>query len=244
MTEQNQSGISRRTLAKGAAWSVPAVAVAAAAPAYAVSTFITVTQAGGACKQPGDSCYKDFGYRKGYLQTFEICNRSNVISGKVTLPATATLLFNGTSTTFGIEPTEVEIAPNSCKYFIMNYQHTTSENASLSGIIDWTWEASDGTSGTGRTTIDTAATGPCKNCTTDVTVETTDPQTNVQERTVAEEPLPEEEPQVEEAKTTQVETTPKQETQPKLDVAPAETAEVTTDATPEATPAAEGEADA
>ena len=33
-------GVTRRTLAKGAAWSVPAVAVAAAAPAYAAAAAI------------------------------------------------------------------------------------------------------------------------------------------------------------------------------------------------------------
>lgn len=37
MTEDIKLGVSRRTLAKGAAWSVPAAAVVAAAPAYAKS---------------------------------------------------------------------------------------------------------------------------------------------------------------------------------------------------------------
>ena len=37
MSELANTGVSRRTLAKGAAWTVPAAAVVAAAPAYAVS---------------------------------------------------------------------------------------------------------------------------------------------------------------------------------------------------------------
>ena len=37
MTDKNSAGISRRTLAKGVAWTVPAVAMTAAAPAYATS---------------------------------------------------------------------------------------------------------------------------------------------------------------------------------------------------------------
>lgn len=37
MSELAKSGVSRRTLAKGAAWTVPAAAVVAPAPAYAVS---------------------------------------------------------------------------------------------------------------------------------------------------------------------------------------------------------------
>lgn len=35
--ERQQGGLSRRTLAKGAAWSIPVIAAAASAPAYAVS---------------------------------------------------------------------------------------------------------------------------------------------------------------------------------------------------------------
>lgn len=40
MTEETKGGISRRTLAKGMAWSVPAVAVASAVPAYAASPVV------------------------------------------------------------------------------------------------------------------------------------------------------------------------------------------------------------
>lgn len=57
MTESTSSGISRRTLAKGAAWAVPAVALASTVPAYAASgeDCVTVGYAGGACKRPGNS---------------------------------------------------------------------------------------------------------------------------------------------------------------------------------------------
>jgi hypothetical protein len=53
--------VSRRTVARGAAWAVPVVAVGAAAPAMAASTeFLTFT--GNACKLPGnsDSVYKGY----------------------------------------------------------------------------------------------------------------------------------------------------------------------------------------
>lgn len=54
MTEKTT--ISRRTVAKGIAWSVPAVAVSAAVPAYAASPIcVTVTFTGSACKEPGNS---------------------------------------------------------------------------------------------------------------------------------------------------------------------------------------------
>ena len=51
-------GVTRRTLARGAAWSVPAVAVAAAAPAYAVSGVrpcVAPPPEIEGCKYPGNS---------------------------------------------------------------------------------------------------------------------------------------------------------------------------------------------
>ncbi|TBT87408.1 hypothetical protein ET989_03630 [Propioniciclava sinopodophylli] len=77
MTEETKSGISRRTLAKGAAWSVPAVAVAAAAPAYAKSSGGPTVTVLSACKQPGNSCNtgnRPFGFVKGYTFTVALYN--------------------------------------------------------------------------------------------------------------------------------------------------------------------------
>lgn len=52
----------RRTVAKGIAWTVPVVAVATAAPAFAASCE-TFTFGGGSCKCPGNSSTPDnFGY--------------------------------------------------------------------------------------------------------------------------------------------------------------------------------------
>ncbi|MGA4670226.1 hypothetical protein ACPCG0_10610 [Propionibacteriaceae bacterium Y1923] len=51
MTDQT---ISRRTVAKGVAWAVPAVMVAGAAPAYALSPQLSGS-IGSACKYPGSS---------------------------------------------------------------------------------------------------------------------------------------------------------------------------------------------
>ena len=49
------SGSNRRTVVKGAAWAVPAVAVAAAAPAYAASCIPVITLGPTSCKCPGQS---------------------------------------------------------------------------------------------------------------------------------------------------------------------------------------------
>ena len=63
VTSEKKSGISRRTVAKGMAWSVPAVALAVAAPAYAASPCTPVPSFGGAsCKCPGGSTNVKFGY--------------------------------------------------------------------------------------------------------------------------------------------------------------------------------------
>jgi hypothetical protein len=54
--EESKPGVSRRTVAKAMAWSVPAVALAVPAPAYAASPCTPVFTFGGlSCKCPGQS---------------------------------------------------------------------------------------------------------------------------------------------------------------------------------------------
>lgn len=68
--------ISRRTLAKGAGWSVPTVALASAAPALASSLQTPPTfKLNGYCKSPGKSCKT---FPKGYEFRFTVCNNSPV----------------------------------------------------------------------------------------------------------------------------------------------------------------------
>lgn len=60
MTEYEQpetKGISRRTIVKGAAWAVPAIAIAAPVPAFAGASQGTIELTGGACKLPGNSSF-------------------------------------------------------------------------------------------------------------------------------------------------------------------------------------------
>jgi hypothetical protein len=56
-------GTTRRTLVRGAAWTVPAVLVAGAAPIVAASAGAGVVVATGACKLPGHAHGNDKGYR-------------------------------------------------------------------------------------------------------------------------------------------------------------------------------------
>lgn len=74
--------ISRRRLAQGVAWTVPVVAIAAAAPAYAASGPVPSFAYVGACKFSGQSCSRAaFGYAFAFdvtnndpARTVYICN--------------------------------------------------------------------------------------------------------------------------------------------------------------------------
>lgn len=70
-----RSGINRRTVMKGAAWSVPVVLVASAAPAMASSRPIEITGVALSCKHPGEGGSND--YPKGYHILFNFKNTSN-----------------------------------------------------------------------------------------------------------------------------------------------------------------------
>lgn len=70
----DSTGVRRRAVVKGVAWATPAVVVAQAAPAFALSTVPPTFRYIGACKIPGNSCPP---YLKGYVFTFEVCNNSS-----------------------------------------------------------------------------------------------------------------------------------------------------------------------
>jgi len=70
--EEQKPGVSRRTVAKAMAWSVPAVALAVPTPAYAASPGI-ITVSGAGCKLPGASQ----NVFKGYAFRATICNTTN-----------------------------------------------------------------------------------------------------------------------------------------------------------------------
>lgn len=75
MTENTtKKTISRRAVAGGMAWSVPAIAFASAAPAATVSPLFTVDPVGGACKYPGNSTNGVF---QAYMIPVQITNIAN-----------------------------------------------------------------------------------------------------------------------------------------------------------------------
>lgn len=172
------NGLSRRTLAKGAAWSVPVVAVAGAVPAYAISPKGTVVfNQTGACKLPGNSCKP---FRKGYLLVGQLCNTwSN---------ATVTITASGSSGHIGGQPVvwgfdgfvldgssqaqkTVTLKPGECvnvKFGV--YDRGNSQNTSIGGSLSYNYTAvsstdpSDAASGKGTVTFGASSVSPCVNC--------------------------------------------------------------------------------
>ena len=97
------SGSNRRTVVKGAAWAVPAVAVAAAAPALAASPkCLTAQFLGDSCKQPGSG--NNFGYR------LEICFTNNCATS-VTLDVTQVAANTGNPVVLAVSQDPITIAP-------------------------------------------------------------------------------------------------------------------------------------
>lgn len=73
-----RSGINRRTVMKGAAWTVPVIMVASAAPAMASSPPVIIDfGSSGACKIPGES-YGGLCYNKGYVLWANFVNDSAI----------------------------------------------------------------------------------------------------------------------------------------------------------------------
>lgn len=73
MSEQREPRrVDRRTIAKGAAWAVPAVPLIVATPAYATSGPPPTITLRGFCKLPGNAC--DEYFTKGYVTEVTITN--------------------------------------------------------------------------------------------------------------------------------------------------------------------------
>ena len=122
-TRTPDRSVSRRTLAKGAAWSVPTVALAATAPALASSIqtpprFVF----GGACKSPGNSCKT---FPKGYKFTFTICNDSPVDI----YIHTVSYAVSGTNLTLTDQtPKPILVKANQCEVVVFTADSSNSAN--------------------------------------------------------------------------------------------------------------------
>jgi len=121
LKEPQKSGVSRRTVTKAMAWSVPAIAVAATVPNAAASPrCLTASFSGNSCKQPGANA--PFGYR------LEICF-TNVCNIAITLTVTQVQANTGQAPVQAVNQT-ITIQPNqtACLPNFVNYCSTSSAN--------------------------------------------------------------------------------------------------------------------
>ena len=178
------NGVTRRRLVQGAAWSVPAIAIAAPAMAANCSPqspcgSVTV---GAGYKVPGESCKKN-GYSKGYAFSFTFCNQDTVDDIVVSAVTFTNLAINGQPLTGGVSgETSFTIAKDDCVTKWYSFSHTTSENATVTGTVTFTYTRQDGTVTEGpfdeSATIN-AAVGACYGSTTDTTCSECPPDTGV-----------------------------------------------------------------
>jgi hypothetical protein len=130
MQDVQKAGISRRTVVKGAAWSVPAIAVAGAAPAMAVSGGL-VSFTGQACKLPGNSTENLKSYRFDMVSV----NPLHGDYGDVVIDVTG-FTFNGVQAqTLTIKVTSGDECSTTCTDFTGFDQICVADNSTI------TWQA-------------------------------------------------------------------------------------------------------
>lgn len=143
MSETTRQPISRRTVAKGAAWSAPVILGGVAAPAYAASGGSPTLSIEGACKAPGNSCDP---FRKGYIVTLTITNHSGKAVWLYVPPTIATegtdldLEYAGYDDGSGTLNTgHIPIPANSSKTIELNATHTNSANQDFDLTLTFAW---------------------------------------------------------------------------------------------------------
>ena len=146
------SDFSRRTVVRGAAWTIPVVAIAANAPAYAASTDPPSPGAISACKDPGTGNCSGYRFvvplniQPGYTWTITLTEVT--IEGVDLTSATSQLLFPN------IDSTNSTLAFLTC---------TATDSASFKTVtIKYTATSSTGTyTGLGVTSLKITGINPC-----------------------------------------------------------------------------------
>lgn len=177
MSEEATTQVSRRTVAKGAAWAAPVILGGTAAPAYAASGGGPTITAGPACKLPGNSCNP---FVKGYIFLASITNDS---AKDVYLypPATVTpigdvdftLSYGGAAVGGVVYPpgTAILIPAGKTVVLTLNTARSDSANLVFSFTISFEWghteDPADDTDHVGdpvTATVNVPSTNPCDNC--------------------------------------------------------------------------------
>lgn len=150
--------INRRTVTKGIAWSVPVVAVAGAAPAFAVSSDGPLTLTGSACKLPGNSSV----YTNGYVYAANLVNTlgpnpgdsfivinslsvNGVAQSQVgykylglTEPGLAAACTTNTDCTTSVPDRIVLSSPDGSSYNLLIYSNNADNSANAAVVVSYT----------------------------------------------------------------------------------------------------------
>lgn len=133
MQDSLKSGVSRRTVVAGAAWTVPAIVVASAAPAMAATPVVTIGT-GIACKHPGA------GDEKHYHFNLIVTNNGGITS-TVTITNIILIPTSGQTVTFpALASFDVAAHGKACKAVDSNITANSSQGT-LQVSYDYTTES-------------------------------------------------------------------------------------------------------
>lgn len=175
MTDTARQPISRRTVAKGAAWTAPVILGGVAAPAYAASGNKPTIIPGPSCKQPGNSCNPIV---KGYVFTYTINNPSSKLIYLYAPPSLSTggvlpLTYAGAvvNGTFYGPSTPVPVPAGASVQLLVTTGSSNSADLVFDFTITFAWghtlDPADDTEHIGddvTATVTVDGTPPCVNC--------------------------------------------------------------------------------
>lgn len=138
--------LTRRTVVRGAAWAMPAVVVAASAPAVAAST-APVTFTGSACKLPGGSSDS----YKGYV--FELVVTTPAGSADTVTVITGVTVNGTPEPHYAVSVKNGGCTCSSCGGAPSNHQWCTSGSAGTQRVLLYTDGGTSGTSANGEVCV-------------------------------------------------------------------------------------------
>lgn len=132
-----QTGITRRSVARGAAWSAPVIAVAGAAKAAAVSGPRPTVQFNGAYKLPvWIGCVNLNNFLYGFEFTITNTSTQTIWIYPNTLSVSTTPNYGFT---YSGSTTAIQLAPNASQTFLLRMTGTNSGNLTFTGTYSLGW---------------------------------------------------------------------------------------------------------
>lgn len=131
-----QTGITRRSVARGAAWSAPVIAVAGAAKAAAVSGPRPTVQFNGAYKLPLSWCNLFNSFLYGFEFTITNTSTQTIWIYPNTLSVSTTPNYGFT---YSGSTTAIQLAPNASQTFLLRMTGTNSGNLTFTGTYSLGW---------------------------------------------------------------------------------------------------------